>query len=198
MTLPTSDGENFANIFQVEVKWADRQFHLNTHISTKIANGATRNILIRSAVEKGLMEPQIRIDMEHIHNLVIIDVKFRNGDAYVSMNSVHNALFARTCMMSRKEYKGCKIEFFPDECDVPLPIAQAKRPYSRNVSGQSEPVKKAPISNRFDMLNIDGTDGSSDEENRTPSDDDSDGTIEEGSERVRGVSLNFLESESTY
>ena len=145
------------------------------------------------------MEPQIRNDMEHIHNLVIIDVRVRSGDAYISMNSVHNALFARTCMMSRKEYKGCKIEFFPDECDVPLPPGQAKRQYSRKVSGQSEPVKKkAPITNRFDMLNIDGTDGSSDEENRTPSDGDSDGTIEEGSERARGVSLNFLESESTF
>lgn len=143
------------------------------------------------------MEAQIRIDMEHIHNLVIVDIKFRNGDAYVSTNSIHNALFARTCMMSRKEYKGCKIEFFPDECDVPLPAIQPKHAYSRVTSAQTGPIKKkAPISNRFDMLNIDGADGSSDEENRTPSDDDSD-TIDEESERV-GVNLRFLDSESTY
>jgi hypothetical protein len=178
------------------VKWADRQFHLHQHIGNKIANGATRNLLIRSAVEKGLLEPQIRNDMEHIHNLVIIDIQFRNGDAYVSMNSVHNALFARTCMMSRKEYKGCKVEFFPDQCDVELP--QTTRSYSRNVSGQSGPPKKKQLTmNRFDLLNIDGTEGSSDEENRTPPEDYSDDeTIDERDERA-GVNLRFLDSEST-
>jgi hypothetical protein len=136
--------------------------------------------------------------MEHIHNLVIVDVKFRNGNAYVSTNAIHSALFARTCMMSRKEYKGCKIEFFADECDVALPVSQPKRSFSRAISGQSGPIKKkAPITNRFDMLNIDGADGDSDEENRTPSDEGSQ-TAEEGSDMARvSVNLRFLDSEST-
>lgn len=71
---------------RVEVKWAEHQYQLNDYINNKLANGATRNILIRSAVEKGLTEAQIREDMEHIHNLVIIDVTFRHGHAYVSQN----------------------------------------------------------------------------------------------------------------
>ena len=99
--------------------------------------------------------------------------------------------------MSRKEYKGCKIEFYPDECDVPLP--RPTRSYSRNVLAQIEPVKKKLLPmNRFDLLNIDGTEGSSDEENHTPSDDYSDSdTIDERDERA-GVNLRFLDSESTY
>lgn len=107
----TKRNDIYLNGKRVEVRWADRQFNLNGHINNKISNGATRNILIRSAVDKGLTEAQIRDDMEHIHGLVIINVSFRNGHAYVSTNSVHNALFARTCMMSRTTYKGCKIEF---------------------------------------------------------------------------------------
>ena len=176
---------------QVEVKWADRQFHLNAHIKNKIANGATRNILIRSALEKGLTEARIRDDMEHIHNLVIIDVKFHGSDAYVSMNSIHNALFARTCMMSRSTYKGCKIEFIRDECDVALPL----RTYTAKTVGAEKKVKKSEpaIRNRFDMLNIDGADRGSDEENRTPSDGD-DRTVDTTSHA--GVNLNFLDSDS--
>ena len=173
------------------MKWADRQFHLNGHIGNKIANGATRNVIIHSAVEKGLTEAQIRADMDHIHNLVIVDITFRNGDAYVSMNSIHNALFARTCMMSRSTYKGCKIEFYRDECDVPLPA----RTYVPKTVVPEPAKKKAAITNRFDMLNLDGSDGSSNEENRTPPDDDSDDDTVDVSRNV-GVSLNFLDSDS--
>ncbi|CAK4031894.1 hypothetical protein DOTSEDRAFT_156730 [Lecanosticta acicola] len=180
---------------RVDVRWADRQFSPNGHVSNKIANGATRNILIRSALDKGLTEASIREDMEHIHNLVIIDVTFKNGNAYVSTNSVHNALFARTCMMSRNTYKGCKIEFYPDECDVPLPArAQLPKPIPR------EPTKKhISLVNRFGMLDIDGSD--SGEENRDPddqigdSDEDDDDTV--NIKARHGVRLDFLDSEST-
>ena len=173
------------------MKWADRQFHLNAHISSKIANGATRNILIHSATDKGLTESQIRDDMEHIHGLVIIDVVFHGRDAYVSMNSIHNALFARTCMMSRSTYKGCKIEFVADECDVPLPT---KTYVPKAIGAEKRAKKPAPaISNRFDMLNIDGADRSSDEENRAPSDDD-DNTVDTTSHA--GVNLSFLDNDS--
>lgn len=175
---------------QVEVKWADRQFTLNNHIANKIINnGATRNVIIRGAHGK-LTEREIRDDMEHIHNLVIVDVHFRNGDAYVSMNSVHNALFARTCMMSRSTYKGNKVDFYPDECDVPLP----ERRHVPKTSAP-EPVKRKALGNRFDLLNMDGTENGSDEENHEPVDDsDDDETL--GARSNFGVSLNFLESES--
>lgn len=178
---------------KVEVKWADRQFHLNQHIHNKIANGATRNILIRSALDKGLTEKCIRDDMEHIHGLVIIDVFFRGKDAHVSMNSIHNALFARTCMMSRSTYKGCKIEFMRDECDIPLP-SKTYLPKAVGVEKKAAAAKAGPaIKNRFDMLSIDGTDRSSDAENRTPSDGD-DRTVDTTSHA--GVNLNFLDSDS--
>jgi len=62
--------------------------------------------------------------MEHIHNLVILDVKVKNADIYVSTNSINNACFARTCMISRREYKGLRVEWYPDECDGPLPKLQ--------------------------------------------------------------------------
>ena len=165
---------------------------MNHHIANKIANGATRNVIIHSALEKGLTETQIRDDMEHIHNLVIVDVTFRAGDAYVSTNSVHNALFARTCMMSRSTYKGCKIEFFRDECDVPLPAPRfVPQPAVAAIS-----KKKPAMVNRFDMLNLDGTDGNSDQENRTPSETNTEEHTVDLSPNA-GVNLNFLDSDST-
>ena len=145
--------------------------------------------MIHSAVEKGLTEAQIRDDMEHIHNLVIIDVNFRTGDAYVSTNSVHNALFARTCMMSRTAYRGCKIQFYRDECDVPLP-ARTVIPKASVVA----PAKtKRGVTNRFDLLNVDGMDGNSDEENRAPSEDDSNDEMVS----AFGVRLSLCDSDST-
>jgi hypothetical protein len=150
-------------------------------------NGATRNIIVHDALGRGLTEPQIRADMEHIHNLVVIDVTFRHGAAYICMNSVHNALFARTCMMSRTTYKGCKIEFFRDECDVPLPVS-----ISRARAPRPEPPKKkqAPLANRFGLLNIDGgAEESSDDENREPLDGTSDDDDTIGFSSRAGVRL---------
>lgn len=43
----------------------------------------------------------IKDDLEHIHNLVVIKVEFVGGSCYIKTNSVHNAMFARSCMMSR-------------------------------------------------------------------------------------------------
>lgn len=45
----------------------------------------------------------IRDDLEHIHNLVVIKVEFIGGSCYIKTNSVHNAMFARSCMMSRAQ-----------------------------------------------------------------------------------------------
>ena len=130
--------------------------------------------------------------MDHIHNLITIDVVFRGGDAFVSMNSVHNALFARTCMMSRSTYKGCKIEFFHDECDVPLPV----RKITPRTAVPAPAKKKPAITNRFDMLNFDGKSASSGEVDRTPSDYESEDESLDVSNNV-GVSLKFLDSHST-
>ena len=129
--------------------------------------------------------------MDHIHNLVVIDVNFWGGDAYISMNSIHNALFARTCMISRSTYKGCKIGFYRDECDVPLPA----RTYTSKAAAPAPVKKKALLTNRFDMLNMDGTEASSDGENRAPSESGSDDQIVDMTSNV-GVSLNFQDLDS--
>lgn len=164
----TKRNDVYLNCKRVEVRWADRQFRLNQHIANKVNKGASRNLCIRGAASHGLTEKRIRDDMEHIHNLVIVDITFRNnaGDAYVSTNSIHNALFARTCMMSRSTYKGCKIEFYPDECDVPLPV-----PAPRSVVPQQQKEKKGfGTMNRFGMLGLqsEGDGSSSNEENVEP------------------------------
>nr|POE89826.1 rna-binding protein mrn1 [Quercus suber] len=141
---------------RISVRWADRQYQLSNHVAKNVANGATRNVIVHSAQERGLTEPQIRADMEHIHNLVVIKVTFHRGSAVVSMNSVHNALFARTCMLSRSTYKGCKVEFYPDECNLPLPVrTQPGIPPSKRSAR-----KQDTVTNRFDLLGI--TDNSDD------------------------------------
>ena len=161
------------------------------HVANKISIGATRNLVIRNALSKGLCETRIREDMEHIHNLVIVEVTFRNGDAYVSMNSVHNSLFARTCMMSRRDYKGLRIEWYADECAAPLPQSLSQpRSHSpwdvpaanvpqhsakRTFRAPTQPV--APPANRFGVLAMDESENSSE-----PESDDQDDTID-------GVSL---------
>lgn len=150
---------------QVEVRWNDRQFHLPGHVANKIAMGATRNIVVRGGAER-LSEQIIRDDLDHIHNLVVIDVAFREGDAFISTNSVHNALFARTCMMSRGLYKGLKIEWFPDECAALLPRTPASSlRVPRPVSKPQKKPSLQTLANRFALLDTDGTDdGSGDEQ----------------------------------
>ncbi|OJD17034.1 hypothetical protein AJ78_02829 [Emergomyces pasteurianus Ep9510] len=149
----------------IEVTWSERQFYLPGLVAGKLANGASRNLVIRS-VHPNLTESRIRDDLEHIHNLVVIDITFDKGNAYVSTNSVHNALFARTCMMSRLAYKGMKIEYYPDECAGPLPKVQ----YAPKKVAPSPPAKKAaPMANRFQMLNMDGADDSEEEDELTSS-----------------------------
>ncbi|KFY82207.1 hypothetical protein V500_10727 [Pseudogymnoascus sp. VKM F-4518 (FW-2643)] len=144
---------------RVAISWSDRHFTLANHVAHKIGMGATRNIVIRSASTRHTDE-SIREDLDHIHNLIVVSIKFVDRDAHVSTNSVHNAMFARTCMMSRSKYKGCKIEWDIDECAAPIPV-----PKPRPVQKENNPPKaKAPI-NRFALLNMDGaTDNSTDED----------------------------------
>lgn len=85
---------------QLSVCWAERQFVLPGHVANKIGNGATRNIVIRRC-NLTITEKMIREDLDHIHNIVVLKVEFIGGSCYIGTNSVHNALFARTCMISR-------------------------------------------------------------------------------------------------
>lgn len=160
---------------QVEASWGERQFYLPTHVGVKIYNGASRNLVIRG-VNPNFTEDMIREDLDHIHNLVVISVTFARGDAYISTNSVHNALFARTCMMSRLPYKGMKIEYYPDECAEPLPkIRHAPR------ERQPPPAKKSnPATNRFQMLNLDGAEDDSGDEDDDAEDEGSYPSFGEG------------------
>ena len=121
-------------------------------------------------IQPSITEDRLREDLDHIHNLIIIDITFRHGDAYLELNSIHNALFARTCMMSRAMYKGMRIEWYPDECAQPLPkpLSAAKK----ENSAPAPPKKANVMMNRFQMLNLDGggtDDGSSSEEDNDTS-----------------------------
>lgn len=56
-------------------------------------------------------------------------------------------------------YKGMRIEWIPDECSSPLP----KQPVVAKKEKNTKPVKKPSQGvNRFQMLNMDGTDNSDD------------------------------------
>jgi hypothetical protein len=91
----------YANaLAQVDVKWADRQFILPGHVAGKIAQGATRNLVLRR-YDARHNEDSIREDLDHIHNLVVVKVDYIGSDCCISLNSVHNAIYARMCMMSR-------------------------------------------------------------------------------------------------
>ncbi|KAH9871947.1 hypothetical protein J1614_006206 [Plenodomus biglobosus] len=146
---------------RLEFRWSDRQFHVPPHVANKIASGATRNLIVRGVATK-LTADQIRDHLDHIHNLVVVDICFKNGDAYISTNSVHNALFARTCMMSRTVYKGLRVEYYADECAGPLPKLDMRvRPPVR-----PRQMKPMPIVNQYALLET-GTDDDSDTDSTT-------------------------------
>ncbi|KAJ4313659.1 hypothetical protein N0V94_006829 [Neodidymelliopsis sp. IMI 364377] len=154
--LSISNKTGKADTPQLEFRWADRQFHVPPHVSNKIASGATRDLLVRG-IGGRVTEERIRDHLDHIHNLTVIDVCFKNGDVYISTNSIHNALFARTCMMSRTTYKGTKIEWASDECAVPLPqpTRRARTPTMHI------PTMAVPMTNMFALLDT-GSDADSD------------------------------------
>lgn len=135
----------------VAFAWSDRQYTMPNYIANKIGIGATRNLVIRRLYPK-ITENRIREDLDHIHNLVIIDLFFANGDAYLSLSSVRSSLFARTCMMSRVTYKGLQIEWYPDECALPLP--QTPTPMKKEKVPPSDSNGKLMV-NRFQLLNMD-------------------------------------------
>lgn len=91
----------------MDIRWSERQFVLPDHLSRKINYGATRNLVLRSCHPR-VTEASIREDLNHIFNLVLVSVRMSDGNCYISTNSVHNALFARSCMMSRMWVPFCE------------------------------------------------------------------------------------------
>ncbi|KAL4875774.1 hypothetical protein BJY04DRAFT_223765 [Aspergillus karnatakaensis] len=146
---------------RVEVLWNDRQFYLPPFVRSKINTGASRNLIIHH-VNPNITEGLIRRDLDHIHNLIVISVKFKHGNAYISTNSVHNALFARSCMMSRFTYKGMKINFYPDDCAEPL-VSVSSGPKKEPQASK----RPAPLPNRFHLLSMDGSDDDETDEHGT-------------------------------
>ncbi|KAK8170721.1 hypothetical protein BC567DRAFT_164548, partial [Phyllosticta citribraziliensis] len=100
---------------RVSVDWAETQFHIYGALAKKIKFGATRVLCLRNAVGF-INEQRIRDDMEHIHNLFIVNIKSCGHDIFVECSSILAAEFARTCMMSRIPYRDFRIENFPDGC----------------------------------------------------------------------------------
>ncbi|KAJ3575965.1 hypothetical protein NPX13_g3849 [Xylaria arbuscula] len=139
---------------RIFIKWADRHFILPAHVANKIATGTTRNLVIRRCGPHHTAD-SVREDLEHIHNLIVIKVDFVGGSCFIKTNSVHNAMFARTCMMSRAKYKGSKIDWDVDECDQPF-VADQRMP-----TKSQSPLPKSPAAgthNRFAMLRLDDDD----------------------------------------
>ncbi|KAL3425724.1 hypothetical protein PVAG01_02515 [Phlyctema vagabunda] len=143
---------------RIEIRWNDRQFILSNNIARNISLGATRNLVVRNCANKHT-EETIRGDLEHIHNLVVIKVVFNGHDAHISTNSVHNAMFARTCMKSRAIYRGSKIEWDADECALPIEIPSTD---FQNDDEKSMIHETTVPKNRFELLSMERSKGGSD------------------------------------
>lgn len=170
--------------------------------------GANNN---NNAERPAMDEQSIRDDLGHIHNLVVVSVSFTNGDCYISTNSVHNALFARTCMMSRARYKGLRIEWYPDECAGPIPHPprrqlqqQDRSPPWRHAAAaaaaaeqqQQQPKKPAQtqLSNMFGVLDIDDDDDDDAEEAAAASDVDTGSELSMGTRHGGGIGLSWADN----
>ncbi|KAL1842829.1 hypothetical protein VTJ49DRAFT_3996 [Mycothermus thermophilus] len=141
---------------RVEIKWNDRHFVLPGHVANKIAAGATRNLVLHG-YDNRHTEDVIREDLDHIHNLVVVRVEFSSGNCYISLNSVHNAIYARQCMMSRLRYKGKKIAYDADECAQPYPQPPQRKASHRETAPQKKSFAPA-LHNRFHLLHLDDGD----------------------------------------
>ncbi|KAF3396779.1 hypothetical protein DPV78_007553 [Talaromyces pinophilus] len=178
---------------KVDLSWSDREFSLRPYIKQSIVhNGATRNLIIRNT-NANITPALIREHLDHIHNLIVINIKIdhTNRSICICTNSVHNAMFARSCMRSRATYKGMKIDFGVDECAAPwssslppsgsslsatAPEYQASPTSLPRIKGRREMQQQQrqgsagrSLSNRFDLLSLDsGTDSDEGEESGDP------------------------------
>ncbi|KAI0104925.1 hypothetical protein F4776DRAFT_647902 [Hypoxylon sp. NC0597] len=113
----------FINNEEIHVHRANRHYVLTSHVAGRAAVGATRNLVIRN-YDVALAEDMIRADLEHIHGLVIIKVEFVGRNCYIKTNSIHHALYAKSCLRSQLIYKISTIEWDVDECDQPIESMQ--------------------------------------------------------------------------
>jgi hypothetical protein len=135
---------------------------------------ASRNIVIYDVGRRpAITEDMIRHDLYHIHNMAVIYVQFSEGNVYISTNSVSNALYARSCMLSRTLYRGLDIGFYPDECEGDISEMDGMRPRYIPL-----PVgKDAKVYNPFDVLSVEGIEDE-DEGNQGSVEDNEDEELE--------------------
>ncbi|KAJ6786926.1 hypothetical protein PWT90_00068 [Aphanocladium album] len=129
----------------IHVSWNSRHFILAPYISQQLRGGASRNLVVRH-YDRRITAESIREDLEHIHNLAVIDVEFSGLDCFLKTNSITAASFARTFMMSRLV---SRIEWAPDECMQSLGQLKSKTPHM--------PVVQTNVNwNRFSPLDTGG------------------------------------------
>lgn len=139
------------NYDQVQVSWSDRQFIIRHHIKQSIIhNRSTRNLIIRN-INPNITPNLIRKHLEHIHNLVLIDINIDSKArvAYINTNSVHNAMFARTCMRSRAAYRGMSINFDVDECAAPWDTPTPTTTTTSTIASVSRQLPPSSSSNQI-------------------------------------------------
>jgi hypothetical protein len=157
---PLSDTKFLLTRPQMEVFYDDRQHFLPGYLARRIHNnGATRNLVIRYA-KADMTEESIREDLEHIYRLEVVSCHFEFGHAWLSLNSVQQAVTARSCMGSRFKYKGCRIEFYPDECTEPLPPYVKRQPQSKPATLRSK-KSNYNFNNKFATLTVEDDNRSS-------------------------------------
>ncbi|KAF5021670.1 hypothetical protein F66182_6290 [Fusarium sp. NRRL 66182] len=151
---------------QVYAAWNESQFIMAGHVAYHVTRGATRNFVIRSR-DPNLTAQNVRDDLEHIHNLHVIDIEFDKDNCFISTNSIHTAIFARTCLLSRLEYKGSRIEWAADECSQspeslpPSTLTSTPHLEPKNNLGPAVVSRKNLMGNRFKLLELTDSDDSS-------------------------------------
>ena len=161
----------FLTLSKISVSYAEKSFWTPKTVATRIQQGATRNLLIRG-IDSALDEERLRTDLDHIHNLVIVEVYPPKNESgiVVSMNAINLALYAKTCLRSQAKYKKAQISFYPDKCaemEIPDPRKEYK-PLQDKTNGKTSGKRLAksdgPPKNRFQLLSIeDEEDGEDDE-----------------------------------
>ncbi|KAF9765492.1 hypothetical protein IL306_002217 [Fusarium sp. DS 682] len=138
---------------------------MSGQVAHHIRKGGSRNFVIRKR-DPNLTAQSIRDDLEHIHNLHVINIAFEKDNCFISTNAVHGAIYARTCLQSRSEYKTSRIEWCADECAQPLQYLPSEiqdpapdvKPQRRDVP--THPSRKNLMGNRFKLLDLSDSDGS--------------------------------------
>jgi hypothetical protein len=150
---------------KIHAKWSEYQYVVRGQVAYHVARGATRNFVIRKR-DPNTTAQSLREDLDHIHNLYVIDIEINKSNCFVSTSSVNSAIFARNCLLSRSEYKNSRIEWTADECGQPLETlpSDAKAPVlcvkEDSSAVPAHPSRKNLMGNRFQLLDLSDTDTS--------------------------------------